>query len=119
MPMKKLLSMIALSGLTSFAFAQGEISWANTSSTLISYLGVPMPPNTNAANTIRFGLFIASYGTPAPDFWGMSDPNWQFVAAYTVNSTAASGVGRMQNPGIATVTGYAPGATGGHRSNAP
>ncbi|HEX5221262.1 MAG TPA: immunoglobulin domain-containing protein, partial [Verrucomicrobiae bacterium] len=48
-------------------------------------------------------------GTPPPT--GIYDPNWQFVAAYTMNSTAAAGAGRMQNPGTATVVGYESGTS--------
>jgi hypothetical protein len=110
--MKKLLTVVALACATSFASAQGLINWANTSSTLISYLGLPLPVNTSPGTTFNFGLFIAPLGTPAPvDVLGISDPNWQFAAAYTVNSTAAAGAGRMQNPGVATITGYNPGTS--------
>ena len=61
--------------------------------------------------TYYLGLFIAPLGTPSPigAFGGIDDPNWQFVVAYTMNSTAAAGAGRMLNPGVATVPGYAPG----------
>ena len=73
-----------------------------------------MPVRYSEATTYHFGLFIAPVGTPAPATnwaWGVGidDPNWQFVAAYTMNSTAAAGAGRLQNPGIATVLGYAAG----------
>lgn len=72
-----------------------------------------IPPRTGLATTYYFGLFVAPLGTPAPAaYWsGINDTNWQFVAAYAMNSTAASGAGRMQNPGIATVTGYDVGTT--------
>lgn len=89
--------------------AQGLINWANTSSTLISVNGSLMPPSTSPETTYNFGLFIAPIGTAAPS--GIDDPNWQFVAAYTINSTAAAGAGRMQNPGLASVAGYAPGTS--------
>ncbi|HEX5221261.1 MAG TPA: immunoglobulin domain-containing protein [Verrucomicrobiae bacterium] len=92
--------------------AQGLILWNNTSATLISVNGSTMLPyNPSSPATIYyFGLFIAPIGTPAPTGpgpWpGINDPNWQFVVAYTINSSAASGAGRMLNPGVATVPGY-------------
>jgi hypothetical protein len=93
------------------------INWANTSSTLISLNGTSMPFNSGGASAYNFGLFIAPLGTAAPNpggpggLLGVPDPNWQLVAAYTVNSTAAAGGGRMLNSGIATVTGFTPGTS--------
>jgi hypothetical protein len=107
--MKKLLTLVALACATSFASAQGLINWANSSTTLISVNGSPMPVSTTPATTYNFGLFIAAAGTAAPT--GINDANWQFVAAYAVNSTAAAGAGRMLNPGIATVTGFGAGSS--------
>jgi hypothetical protein len=105
------LSCLACVSITTTSSAQGLINWANTSQTLISVGGNPMPNpipvRSSPETTYYFGLFIAPIGTPAPS--GFNDPNWQFVAAYTMNSTAAAGAGRMQNPGPATVIGYAAG----------
>jgi hypothetical protein len=115
--MKKLLTFVALACATSFASAQGLINWANTSSTLVSLQGVSMPFNSGGAAAYNFGLFIAPVGTPAPLMTGLggldgiNDANWQFVSAYTVNSTAAAGAGRMLNSGIATVTGFGAGTS--------
>jgi hypothetical protein len=115
--MKKLLTLVALACATSFASAQGLINWANTSGTLISLNGASMPFNSGGASAYNFGLFVAPVGTAAPDMGGpgglagIGDANWQFVAAYTVNSTAAAGGGRMLNPGVATVTGFAAGTS--------
>src|SRR5689334_13904417 len=112
--MKKLLTLVALACATSFASAQGLINWSNTSGTLISLNGVSMPFNSGGSSAYNFGLFIAPLGTAAPDMTGpggiagVGDANWQLVAAYTVNSTAAAGAGRMLNPGIATVNGFTP-----------
>jgi len=107
--MKKLLTLVALACATSFASAQGLINWANSSTTLISANGVSMPFSSSPATTFNFGLFIAALGTSAPS--AIDDPNWQFVPAYTINSTAAAGAGRMLNPGIATITGFTPGTS--------
>lgn len=115
--MKKLLTLTLLIGATAYSFGQGVISWANTSGTLISLNGVSMPFNSGGTATFNFGLFIAPVGTPGPDMGGpgglagIADPAWQQVAAYTVNSTAAAGAGRMQNAGLATLAGFDPGTS--------
>ena len=101
------LTCLACSAVTTNLFAQGQINWNNTGSTLISVNGSPMPVRVSPETTYYFGLFVAPLGTPAPS--RIDDPNWQYVAAYAMNSTAAAGAGRMQNPGIATVIGYAAG----------
>jgi len=111
--MKKLLTFIVIIGFGTSSYGQGQINWANTSSTLITdvRVGGLMPVRTAPETTYYFGLFIAPFGTPPP-IWGLfNDPNWQNVVSYTTNSTAAAGAGRMQNPGIATVPGFAPGTT--------
>jgi hypothetical protein len=109
--MKKLLTLTLLLGATAASFAQGVISWANTSSTLITLQGVgSLPVRVDAGTTYSFGLFLAPVGTAAPT--GVNDPNWQNVVAYALNSTAAAGAGRMLNPGNATNTaGFGPGTS--------
>ena len=107
--MKKLraLAFLGLLGAATIALAQGQMNWNNTASTLISdaAIGGPMPVRVSPETTYYFGLFVAPYGTPAPlpGAAGLNDLNWQNVVAYTMNSTAAPGAGRMQNPGEATV----------------
>lgn len=107
--MKKLLTLAALVGTAVMSFGQGQISWNNTSGTLISLNGAALAPSTSAATTYNFGLFIAPAGTAAPT--GLNDANWLFVGAYAVNSTAAAGAGRLTNPGTATIAGYGIGTT--------
>jgi len=115
--MKKLLVLTLLVGATAASFGQGVISWANTSATLISTdpdgpLGPtapgPMAVRADAGTTFHFGLFLAPVGTSAPS--GLDDANWQQVTAYTMNSTAAAGAGRMLNSGLAN-TSIAPGTS--------
>lgn len=107
--MKKILLVTILAGATAVGFSQGTLLWNNTANTLITLDGVSLPANNpqSLETTYNFGLFIAPSGTAAPT--GIDDANWQFVAAYAVNSTAASGAGRLQNPGTTTVAGYAAG----------
>jgi hypothetical protein len=102
------LTCLACSTVAISLFAQGLINWNNTSQTLISVNGSPMPVRVSPATTYYFGLFVAPLGMPPPAFgWaGIDDPNWQFVVAYATNSTVAAG--RLQNSGTATVIGYAP-----------
>jgi len=105
------LTCLTCSTPTTSLLAQGLIAWNNTASTLISLNGsaMPVPVRASEGTTYHFGLFIAPLGTPAPV--GVNDPNWQFVVGYTMNSTAAAGAGRMQNPGTATVIGYEAGTS--------
>jgi hypothetical protein len=110
--MKKLarcLTYLICSMVTSSLVAQGTINWNNTASTLISLNGSSMPVRVSPETTYYFGLFVAPFGTPAPT--SIYDPNWEFVAAYGTNSTAAAGAGRMQNPGIAALVGFDAGST--------
>lgn len=117
--MKKFLTLAALLAVTATSFGQGQINWNNTSGTLISLNGASMPANSpvSPATSFYFGLFVAASGTAAPlmtgpgGLNGISDPNWQFVGAYAVNSTAASGAGRFQNPGTGTIAGFASGTS--------
>ena len=113
--MKKLLALAALVGMTAMSYGQGQISWNNTSGTLISVGGTSMPANSpvSSATTYWFGLFYAPVGTAAPasGLQGIDDPNWQLVSAYAQNSTAASGAGRFLNPGNATIPGFAAGTS--------
>ena len=71
------LTCIACSLITTSLFAQGQINWANTSSTLISVNGLPMPVRVSPETTYYFGLFVAPPGTPAPlgGIEGINDPN--------------------------------------------
>lgn len=107
--MKKLLTLAVLVGATTFSFAQGTLLWNNTAGTLVSVNGSPAPARVDAATTLNFGLFIAPFGTAAPV--SLNDPNWQFVASYGLNSTAATGVGRMLNPGQGVVAGFPAGSS--------
>ncbi len=109
--MKKILITAALVGFASFAFGQGQLNWNNSALTKITVDGVDMPANNpvSTATTFNFGLFVAPAGTAAPT--GIDDPNWQTVAAYAQNSTAAAGAGRLQNPGTATINGFAAGTS--------
>jgi hypothetical protein len=112
--MKKLLTLAVLVGATTLSFAQGTLLWNNTASTLISLDGSATPVRgADPMSVVNLGIFIAPFGTPAPapSPAGFSDPNWQFVGAYGLNSTAAAGAGRMANPGQATIAGFAPGTT--------
>ena len=109
--LKLLLVMATFLSTASVTFSQGTMLWNNTSSTLISYWGAPMPPATSPATTFHFGLFIAPNGTPAPDLLDWDDPNWENVVSYTMNNTAAAGAGRLQNPGTVTVADYSAGST--------
>lgn len=115
--MKKIIAILALAATTSLSFSQGVINWNNTAGTLISLNGSALPANSpiSPETSFHFALFIAPVGTAAPSGGllnlGLDDENWQQVAGYAVNSTAAAGAGRFQNPGTATVNGFAAGTS--------
>ena len=103
------LTGLACSVVVTSVFAQGQINWNNTASTLISVYEnggvVPVPVRVSPETTYHFGLFIAPLGTPVPT--SVHDPNWQFAGAYASNSAAVAG--RIQSAGTATIPGYAAG----------
>ena len=99
-------TFLMCSVVISSLFAQGTINWNNTSTTLISLNGSPMPARVSPATTYYYGLFVAPAGTPAPT--SIYDPNWQNIIAYATNHTSI--VGRILSGGTATVIGYAAGS---------
>jgi PEP-CTERM motif-containing protein len=123
--MKHLLVLTTFLGVVACSFGQGQINYNNSATTLATSTinptgagATPIGPNTvGSPNLFYFGLFVAPMGTPAPltsftdQRVGLHDPNWQFVGAYAVNSTAATGAGRLQNPGSPAIAGFPGGST--------
>jgi hypothetical protein len=59
--MKKLVTLLALAGMTTLSFGQGKVNFSNSSTTLISAGGVSMP---NAATSqFNFAVFLAPSDT--------------------------------------------------------
>jgi hypothetical protein len=116
--MKKLMTFLAIVVCPiapMSVVAQGLINWNNTSTTLISVNGSPMPVPVSPETTFYFALFVAPLGTPAPaqGVPSITDPNWQIVVAYAENA-APAGVLRMPPycpPGPAIVSGKAAGTS--------
>ena len=52
--MKKLLGILAVSGFTAAAFAQGTVQWQNVGGNFVG-----------ATNATQFSTFVASSGTPS------------------------------------------------------
>lgn len=101
--MKKLAVAICLSALTTGAFAQGLVNFANNASTLISSGSTGNTAVLAAGNpgAFYFGLLIAPAGTTDPT-------KFTFTGNYGTNQTFA---GRFTGGGGITVNGWAPGAT--------
>jgi hypothetical protein len=101
----KLAAFLCLSVLSTAAFAQGTVSFANGPTTLISYDGGPWPAGfyspipPNDAGGFYFGLLIAGSATGPFNFTGI----------YATNTTGAGKLG----PGTYTpaVPGWATGTT--------
>jgi hypothetical protein len=97
--MKKLAAILCLSALTTGAFAQGVINFANTAATPVTATigGTTANIAGNATATYYFGLLLANSAAGPFTFSGV----------YATNSSAA---GRFVENGI-QVTGWAPGTT--------
>jgi len=87
--MKKILTVIALAGITTLSYAQGIINWQNSSATLISAGGTPTP---NIAGQFIYAVFFAPSTAAAGNgqaSTGPLDPVFQNPAAYNTNAAAA------------------------------
>jgi PEP-CTERM motif-containing protein len=99
--MKKLAAVLCLSALTTGAFAQGLVSFINSSTTLSTYqptVGSAAVATGGAAGSWYYGLLISS--TPAGPF--------SFSGAYATNIAAA---GRFFGGTSVAVTGWGAGLT--------
>jgi hypothetical protein len=99
--MKKLAAILCLSALTTGAFAQGLVTFANSPATLISATVAGNSANiSGAAGSYYFGLLTAAAGTTDPT-------KFTFAGAYGTNINTAAG-GRFTggaNITIATLSG--------------
>ena len=106
--MKKILLIITGSWLTLAALGQGTVTFLNGSYALIStnYFWGPMAPVPGA---YFFGLFTASSTVTSATVGDLLTPTWTFTGIYATNIAAA---GRLSGGiGVATLAGWAPGAT--------
>jgi hypothetical protein len=112
--MKKIPPLIVFLALPLLARGQGTVNFANSSLTLISTDGVPMP--VSGTQQFNFAIFLGPSATvgssgQTPLF---SDSAFQIVAAYNTNSTSLAG--RINNRNNIDVTtglgqGFFPGST--------
>ena len=89
--MKKLLVVSAICALGLAAFGQGQVAFHNTSGTLISANGVPMP--VSGTQQFYFAIFFAPPTTvdSANQTALFTDPAFQVVTGYNTNSPTLSG----------------------------
>jgi hypothetical protein len=101
--MKKLAAVLCLSALTTGAFAQGLINFANSPATLVSQqIGANAPAAINgAAGSYYFGLLTSATGAAG---------SFSFAGVYGTNIANASG-GRFSGGNGVVVPNWAPGAT--------
>jgi hypothetical protein len=99
--MKKLAAMLCLSAMTTGAFAQGLINFANSPTTLISAnIGGNVATLSGPSGTYLFGLLTsAAQGGP-----------FTFAGVYGTNLVNSTG-GRLSGGNGVAVNGWAPGAT--------
>jgi len=100
--MKKLLSIVAGVAFATSAFAQGTVSFANTSLTLVNTNGVN--PTAPAAQGFYYALFIQSYNGSVTGNNNVLTGGWSFSGNYATNTIATAG-GRFSG-GTATVAGW-------------
>jgi len=111
--MKKLLTIAALVGATSLSFGQGQVTFANSSATLIStnsvHNGAATGPTAVYAGNVGYvyALFVAA--STVSTVTGVNDARWQTVVGYATNTTSATG-GRLAG-GQPVVPGFLTGTT--------
>jgi hypothetical protein len=105
--MKKIAAILCLSALTTGAFAQGLVTFANSPTTLISIgtasSSTAIGVNSAPAGSFYFGLLIAAAGTTDPT-------KFNFSGAYGTNISTAAG-GRFSGGANITINGWAAGAS--------
>jgi hypothetical protein len=107
--MKKLLLILSSCTLMTVAFAQGTVSFLNGSYALISTNITSAALTATAPNGFYYGLFTAPSTVTAATTADLLTPIWTFTGNYATNIAAA---GRLSGGnGVATLTGWAPGAT--------
>jgi len=94
--MKKLLTLAALIGGTALSFGQGQVTFNNSGTTLMStnsvHNGAAAGPTDPALNGFVYALFAAPSTVNAVT--GATDGNWTFLGVYATNSAASTG-GRL------------------------
>src|SRR4051794_5397554 len=86
--MKKILTLAALMGVATLAFGQGEVNFANSSTTRIATNSVGGGPSTGliaagAAGAYYFALYVAPSTQNTVD---ASLTGWTFTGAYGTNT---------------------------------
>jgi hypothetical protein len=99
--MKKLAAMLCLSVMTTGAFAQGLVNFANNVNTLVSAnIGGNIATTAGPAGSYYFGLLTSPTGGAG---------TWTFSGLYGTNQVTAAG-GRFSG-GVGAVPNWAPGTT--------
>jgi len=110
--MKKLLTLAALIGGTAFSFGQGQVTFNNSGTTLISTNGVRNGPALGATDPTLGSTYYALFAAPSTvtTVSGALDPNWTFTGIYATNTSASTG-GRLAAGQVILPTPYASGTT--------
>jgi hypothetical protein len=94
--MKKLLTLAALIGGTALSFGQGQVTFNNSGTTLMSTNSVHDGAATGATDFTLNSFVYALFAAPSTvnTVTGANDGNWTFLGVYATNSSAATG-GRL------------------------
>jgi len=108
-----ILSLLLLCAAGS-GLSQGTATFANSSTTLISAGGVPMPPRTSMETTYYFAIFLASRNTVSSlgQTVPFTDPSFQLAGAYNSNSVSTAGrIVTLGDLDVGSAGGWVPGIT--------
>ena len=110
--MKRIFILIGIFAVSAFAFAQGNVNFANSSLTLISTGGTPMPGSVT--QQIIFAIFLAPSTTvnTTNQTALFTDPVFQIVGGYTTNQSSVPGrIITRPNLDVGTTGGFNGGST--------
>lgn len=104
--MKKLATLVCLTAIATGAFAQGTVSFLNSSTTLSSAGGVT---STGAAGSWYFALLTAPSTVTSVTLQALTTSEWTFTGLQATNLATAGRLNGGAN--VATLQGWAPGET--------
>lgn len=104
--MKKLAAILCLSAIAAGAFAQGTVSFLNSSTTLAS---AGTSATTGAAGSWYYALLTAPSTVTSVVLGDLVKPDWTFTGLQATNLATAGRLNGGAN--VATLQGWAPGDT--------
>jgi len=110
--MKRIFILVGIFAISAHATAQGTVSFVNSSLTLISTGGTPMPGSST--QQFIFAIFLAPSATvtTANQTALFTDPAFQIVGGYNTNHSSAPGrLAARNDVDVGTAGGFGGGST--------